>query len=192
MMHHTQKVLEAFFLHGAWRLSGHVIELGVGQGKTTAYLAEAVARIIPLARFYACDTFNGFPHTEGKLVKGKLATGRRQVEDHIAAHPWNEYKPRVTLLEGLIEETLPTIEDPYGVHDKFRFAWVDLDLEKPTRFAIKWLEDRMVPGGIIGFHDYGFFNTPGIKPAVDQTLNWAKYDKVNIDAINTLFVRKKL
>ena len=44
MVHRTRKCLEVFFLEGCWRLPGDVIELGVGCGTTTAYLAEAVGR----------------------------------------------------------------------------------------------------------------------------------------------------
>ena len=101
-------------------------------------------------------------------------------------HPYGNYTEGVTLVEGMVENTLPTLDDK-----TFCFAWVDMDLAKPTRYGIKWLEDRMVKGGIIGFHDYGFHLTPGIKPAVDSTLNWSKYSIVGVNAINTIFVRRK-
>lgn len=186
MYHRTQKVLEAFLVHGGWRASGDVLELGVGKGTTTAYLAEAVSRAGSNKKYYACDTFCGLPHTEGNLKKGSIKYGMKTVLQTLSDHPYGDFTKRVTLVEGMIENTLPEIAD-----SEFCFAWVDMDLAKPTKYAIKWLEDRMTKGGIIGFHDYGFHGTPGIKPAVDSTLNWSKYQRMNIEAINTIFVQKK-
>lgn len=52
---------------------------------------------------------------------------------------------------------------------------MDMDLYQPTSFAYKFLEDRMVIGGIIGFHDYKFVRCPGVQQVVDTEVNKEKY-----------------
>jgi O-methyltransferase len=68
---------------------------------------------------------------------------------------------RLTLVKGRVPETLAPHENR-----RWRFAHLDMDLYEPTRAAIEWLWPRMVPGGIIFFHDYGVL--PGVKKAVDD------------------------
>ncbi len=60
-------------------------------------------------------------------------------------------------------------------YKKFCFAWVDADVYQATTFGYKFLEDRMVIGGVIGFHDYGFALTPGVTKVVDTEVNYIKY-----------------
>jgi hypothetical protein len=55
----------------------------------------------------------------------------------------------VTVMRGLVETQLPLLDSV-----RFSFAFLDLDLEEPTRMATKFLLPRMLPGSRIGFHDY--------------------------------------
>lgn len=51
---------------------------------------------------------------------------------------------------------------------KFSFVHIDVDLYQPIRNSLEFFYNRMLPGGIIVFDDYGFTFFPGAKKAVDE------------------------
>jgi hypothetical protein len=59
------------------------------------------------------------------------------------------------LIKGDIEETMPKFlkENP-GF--KASFIYIDVDIERPTYYALKYLWDRLLPGGIILFDEYEY------------------------------------
>jgi O-methyltransferase len=183
--HRAYVCLQAFYLHGPLKMGGDVIEMGVYRGSTTVRLAEAVSRCSLDKKVYACDTFRGLSHTEGNLKKGSMRCDVDQFVENLKSYPQGDYSDVVVPVVGRIERTLKTLEDK-----RFCFAWLDMDLETPTRFGIKWLEKRMLVGGIIGFHDYDFHLCPGIKKAVQEEVNWDAYKHLNIPAINCYFIKK--
>ena len=155
-------------------LPGDVIELGVAKGDTAFPLANLMQIMRANKKLYACDTFTGIPYddaivSDAMCKKGEINCG------NVFKDVLNIRKdPNIVCVEGLIENTLV----PQLGINKFCFAWVDLDLYQSTSFGYKFLEDRMVPGGIIGFHDYKFFRCPGIERVVDQELNRQKYKEI--------------
>ena len=59
------------------------------------------------------------------------------------------------LIEGDVEITLPKfIADNPG--QRISLLYMDLDIERPTYIALKYLWDRVVPGGIIVFDEYEY------------------------------------
>jgi hypothetical protein len=85
------------------------------------------------------------------------------------------------LIKGDVETTLPSfLEENPG----FRTAliYIDVDLERPTYNALKYLWDRLLPGGIIVFDDYNFGN---IKNVVDYYVQRNIISKYDVDIIDT-------
>ena len=150
-------------------LPGDVLELGVASGRTALALAGFCHEMAPTKLVFACDTFNGLPDSEGKLQEGDLNYGKM-----VEAMLFHSHLRNVVVVNGRIETQLPLrLPDR-----RFCFAWVDLDLYSPTSFAYKFLEDRMVPGGILGFHDYRFPKCPGIDKVVDEELDRDKFEEI--------------
>lgn len=59
------------------------------------------------------------------------------------------------LIEGDIEDTLPQfLIDHPGL--RISLLYIDVDIERPTYNALKYLWDRVVPGGIIAFDEYEY------------------------------------
>jgi hypothetical protein len=150
---------------------GDVIECGVGYGGTSLPMALWLLENCPDKRLFACDTFSGLPHDERR---GQLRAGE-----------WNfgEAFPRcvdllplgnVRVIRGRIEDTLPKLTNA-----RFCFAFLDLDLYLSTSAAAEWLTDRMVTGGILGFHDYGFQRTPGVDDVVDLEIDKTKFRRID-------------
>ena len=59
------------------------------------------------------------------------------------------------LIEGDVEQTLPKFKSE---NPGFRISllYIDVDIERPTYNALKYLWDRVVPGGIIVFDEYEY------------------------------------
>lgn len=161
-------------------VSGDVIELGVGFGGTSIPLALWMLENTPDKRLFACDTFSGLPYSEGGLIEGEWDCGERFIGASRCLRLGN-----VRAMRGRVEDTLPSI-----AHLRFCFAWLDLDLYLSTSAANEWLTDRISPGGIIGFHDYGFSRCPGIQKVVDEELKKTKYEQVML-ADSCIFFRRK-
>lgn len=159
-------------------LEGDVIELGLGTGRNAFHLARVVKDLGLNKKVYSCDTFGGLPYTdEGSGIKNRLMKGGWYYLT-LAQFKLEAMKEALTdiliPIVGLVEETLPK-----QLSDKqFCFAWLDLDLYKPTVYGYKFLEERMTKGGIVGFHDYGNEMCPGIKKVVDETLDRNKFQQV--------------
>lgn len=158
-----------------WRLveqsakleAGVLIEIGVWRGGTAALIAMQARDLGLCDTVYACDTFSGIvkagaedPH----YVGGEHAdTSRRSVEQFF-------YKTlkldNIQILTGVFpEETGGLVENL-----KFRFCHVDVDVYQSAKDVTEWIWERLVPGGMIVYDDYGWDTTPGITRYVDAQL----------------------
>jgi len=76
-------------------------------------------------------------------------------------------KPRVRLIEGDIQATLPRfVASRPGL--KTRLVHLDADLYEPTKLALECLWDSLSPGGVLLLDEYGFDLFPGEAAAVDE------------------------
>lgn len=165
------------------RLPGEVAECGVGFGQTTFLLDRIV---MPWEKsLYAFDTFSGLPYNDeirsrDMCLKGEMNHGVDffSIFDEL---DMTAIKP----IEGLVETTLMKFKQK-----NFCFVWLDMDLYQPTSFAYKFFEDRMVDGGIIGFHDYNFSRCPGIRKVVDTEVDYGKYE-TELNEDTCYFIKKK-
>ena len=59
------------------------------------------------------------------------------------------------LVDGDVEYSLPNFlkENPGFM---ISLLYIDVDIERPTYFALKYLWDRIVPGGVIVFDEYEY------------------------------------
>ncbi len=143
--------------------AGEYIELGTLHGGTARMIWKCLA---PAARLFCFDTWTGF-------VAEDLAAESDDAWDRIV-FPSPELLDVRELVTGTRAEDASLVLVPGHVpgslaaYDdlRFRFAHLDMDLWQPTAAAVQWLWPRMVPGGILVFHDYGI--SAGVKRAVDE------------------------
>jgi len=192
LMQSTMQVFNRYCIYHmimSREVRGDVIELGVGTGKNSFHLARVVDDLSLNKRVYACDTFQGLPYTdEGTGIESSLKKGGwfhitlEQFRLEIAKEKLNGV---LIPVQGLIEKTLPA-----QLKDKrFCFAWLDMDLYKPTVLGYKFLEDRISVGGILGFHDYKNKMCPGIVKAVDEEVNKNKFEQIFCKGSSIFFKR---
>ena len=72
----------------------------------------------------------------------------------------------IEILGGIFpEETGGKVENL-----KFRFCHIDVDVYLSTKDVTEWIWERLVPGGIVVYDDYGGDTTPGVARYVDTQL----------------------
>ncbi len=142
-------------------VAGNVAEVGVAQGDFAQYIHEAFLE----RKLYLFDTFSGFDSDEfqADVQEFNVPENRKNVYNNCSAESVLKRmkKPENCIVrQGLFPATVE------GIDDTFAFVSLDCDLYKPLMAGLHYFYDRMVSGGIIFVHDYGFSVYGGSKKAV--------------------------
>ena len=165
-------------------LPGDIVELGVYRGASLMSWANflEIRNMGDRAKqVIGFDNWKGFTCLDPKDGKEDLrvnkVTGgydggafREILQDAIAVYDRDRfipYKPRIILVDGQIEETVPRfVEDQPGL--RICLLHVDCDLYRPTKVGLEHLWPRVVPGGVVVFDDYGIRPWEGESAAADE------------------------
>lgn len=163
-------------------LGGDVAECGVAYGHLT-FILDSFVRAAGKS-LLAFDTYSGMPYDDSANLDDPCLAGEMDYgKDFFQVYDQLE-KTSIIPVSGLVEKTLAQ-----HAHKKFCFVWLDMDAYQPTSYAYRFFEDRMVAGGVIGFHDYGFSRCPGVETVVKEEVNYFKYETVR-DADTCYFIRR--
>ena len=119
------------------------LEFGTYKGKSINFCSS----LIPEAKFYGFDSFEGLPESfsiwkRGRFdIKGKLP----------------KVNKNVSLIKGYFNETLPKFLEEHK--EKAAFIHIDCDLYSSTKTIFDNIYDRIVPNTVIQFDEY--YNYPG-------------------------------
>ena len=119
------------------------LEFGTYKGE----LINFCSSLIPEAKFYGFDSFEGLPETSGVWVKGEF-----DVKEKLP-----KVNKNVSLIKGYFNETLPKFLEEYK--EKAAFIHIDCDLYSSTKTVFDNIYDRVVPNTVIQFDEY--YNYPG-------------------------------
>lgn len=165
-------------------LPGDIVELGVYRGTTLmtwANFLEIRNMGDRQKQVFGFDNFAGFTsltEKDGKcdqavekVVSGfdsscfeEILTDAISIFDRDRFIP---YKPRVILVKGNIEETVPRfVEEHPGL--RISLLHFDCDMYEPTRIALEQFWHLVVPGGVVLFDEYGIRPWEGESRAVDE------------------------
>lgn len=165
-------------------LPGDIVELGVYRGSslmTWANFLEIRNMGDRHKKIVGFDNFKGFGDFDDKDGQEKPEFGKQaggfnsqdfeeQLRDAINIFDHDRfipYKPRIHLVKGNIEETIPKyIEENPGM--RISLLHFDVDLYRPTKVALEYMWDLVVPGGILVFDEYGIPPWEGESKAVDE------------------------
>ncbi len=90
------------------------------------------------------------------------------------------YKPRVKLIKGDIEETVPRfVKDNPGL--RICLLHFDCDMYSPTKVGLEYLWPLVVPGGVVLFDEYGIRPWEGESKAVDEYFAGKKVNIRHLD-----------
>ena len=147
--------------------SGSLIEIGVWRGGTGALIAKQAKNCGITDKVFLCDTFTGVVKAGEKdsvYRNGEHADTSLQKVENLIIKRMN--LDNVELLEGIFpDQTGQRVE---GM--QFRFCHIDVDVYQSAKDVVEWIWDRMVPGGIIVYDDYGFYGCDGITKHVDEQM----------------------
>jgi O-methyltransferase len=150
----------------ARNLHGNYAEFGVYRG-ACSWMVLSTAGLQPNRRLHLFDTFEGIPETRlseserSARFDGRLHdTSAAYVADLLA--PWD---PIPQLWPGDVFETIPAADT-----GDLAFVHMDLNAAAPTRHVLEHIYDRLVPGGVVVFDDYGFRGYEAQRGLIDEAL----------------------
>jgi hypothetical protein len=164
------KLLHRFqFFDRVKDLPGDIVEVGVFKGSGIATFSKFVDIFCPNSnkRIIGFDIFDDPNKTDilskdSDIDKDTMLTVYSKVESSELSlsnvlerlNNMNIAK-KYTLVKGDVENTLPTfIKDNPGF--RASLIYIDVDLERATYNTLKYLWDRLLPGGIIVFDEYEY------------------------------------
>lgn len=171
-------------LNHALLFDGDVVECGVASGAVTFPMADMVKSSKTGKTVYACDTFSGLPYDDCLDPNMTHKKGEFNYGLNFKNIMANRTDLKIRTVEGLVEDTL---EENLG-GKQFCFVFLDMDLYKPTKFALKFFLDKMSIGGIIGLHDFDWRKCPGIRKAVEEELT-SNYKQIFFNDYTIFFQR---
>ena len=143
---------------------GDFAECGVYKGGTAFLIADTlVNNSVQERKLHLFDTFAGMPATAKEdpsgMKEGQLGdTSLSAVEEYLKKFPFIVFHP------GLIPETFEVVKDR-----KFAFVHIDVDLYQTSKDCCNFFYDRLIPGGVMIFDDYGMlYFKDSEKRAVDE------------------------
>jgi hypothetical protein len=155
-------------------LPGEVVECGVYKGASLLRLLSfrELLEAPDSRKVIAFDAFGRFPRTNDRDDNTWLEGFEREGGDGISVGELERVLARkgfrnTELVPGDINQTVPAY---VASHGQLRIALlhIDVDCYEPTVTALEHLFDRVVPGGLVVFDDYG--RVAGASRAVDEFL----------------------
>ena len=149
-------------------IAGDVVECGCARGGSAALMALTLRQLGSQRKLWLFDTFEGLPAPSlqdpdfeiADLFTGTCVGTLREVRglfDRLGV------AGDVTFVKGLFQETLPIT--PIR---RIALLHIDGDWYESVKVCLDSLYDKVVPGGVIQFDDYGYWE--GARKAVDEFL----------------------
>ncbi len=173
--HWTMTQIDRYRSYELWKLveqssklkEGSLIEIGTWCGGSGG-LIGSIARSSGISdTFYMCDTYKGIVKVDksqdSRMENGMLDDATYECVDFLINKVLGI--ENVKILEGIFpDDTSHHIPDD----EKFRFCHIDVDVYRGSEDIVAWIWDRLVPGGIIVYDDYGFDTADGVTKHVEE------------------------
>ncbi len=151
-------------------IPGAIAECGVFKGSTSKFLLEyrRNAGFEQTKKIKLYDSFEGLAEPSlsdsgTNMRRGDYLGVVQEVKSNLAGYD------NLHFYKGWIPHCFD-LESP----DRYSFVHIDVDFYEAVRDSLVFFGERMVSGGIIVFDDYGCYETPGAKKAVDEFANQSK------------------
>ena len=156
-------------------LDGDVIECGVFRGRSLRMICKTIHSLAGRRKtVLGLDTFEGFPEGSVSAVDASLFRPISRLQGKfrdagdvpgLLADFADIFDIALDIRKGRFEDTLPDVCDR-----QYCFIHLDCDTYRSHMQCLAALYDRLVPGGVIVFDDYGSKEWPGASAAVDDFL----------------------
>jgi len=145
--------------------SGAYIEIGVWKGGSGALIAKRMDLCAIKETIYLCDTFKGVVKAgpNDPVYKGG-EHGDASEDNVIDLISSLKISTKIKVLKGVFPESTQHLVEPQA----FRFCHIDVDVYNSAKDIVDWIFDKLVPGGVIVFDDYGHYSSEGIAAYVES------------------------
>lgn len=159
------RLYELWSLVGQVRdIEGDILEVGVWRGGSGCLIA-AKAQIEGIdATVYLCDTFRGVVKAGDRDTEyrgGEHADTSAAVVIDLARRVGVQ---RIRVLEGVFPDDTADQVSARAL----RLAHIDVDVYESARDVFDWVWERLSPGGVVVFDDYGFYSCEGVTRFVNE------------------------
>lgn len=164
------KLLHRFqFFEKVKHLAGDIVEVGVFKGSGIATFSKFIEIFMPNSnkKVIGFDIFDDsmkeqildkdgmFDKEKMNIVYSKVNQSELSLESVTARLDSMNIHKKYMLVRGDVEETLPKfVQINPGL--RVSLIYIDVDLDRPTYATLKYLWNRLLPGGIIVFDEYEY------------------------------------
>ncbi|HNA89558.1 MAG TPA: TylF/MycF/NovP-related O-methyltransferase [Anaerolineales bacterium] len=142
-------------------------EVGVYKGGTSYFIASIAKHLGMSIHHFCFDTFEGHPVEDiNKTIETSHLPNMFNDTSFDSVKTYLKQFGNVEVHKGRIQDTANILND-LTMH----FVHLDMDIYEPTLFALRFFDNKMVPGGVILLDDYGFETCPGIERATNEFLS---------------------
>ena len=173
VLSHVQRatLVDVYRLYELWQLveqvaplDGDILEVGVWQGGSGCLMAARTRLDRTGATVYLCDTFEGVVKagsSDSEYKGGEHAdTSPQKVADLVQELDLHN----VRVIKGVFpDETGEEVESR-----ALRLVHIDVDVYESARDVFDWAWERIVPGGVVVFDDFGFYSCEGVTRLVNE------------------------
>lgn len=157
-----------------------ILEVGVWRGGTAGIMAQQLANVKSTATIYLADTFTGVAKAgknDAFYAGGEHSDTSQAIVEDLLQHK-SQYT-KYTILKGIFpddtEQLIPATE-------KFGLCHIDVDVYSSAKDILEWVWDKMIPGGVVVFDDYGFHTCTGVTRLVEEYTD--RTDRLTIHNLN--------
>lgn len=144
------------------QVTGAIVECGTAAGGSAALMALTLKELGARRDVWLFDTFEGLPAPTGKDPADACQfTGEFRVDLSRVQRTFADFGLSAHFVKGLFRDTLPVSET-----GSIAVLHVDGDWYESVMDCLVHLYDRVSPGGIIQFDDYGHWE--GARKAVNE------------------------
>jgi len=149
-------------------IPGDLVECGTALGGSAALMALTLRQLEARRTLWVFDTFEGLPaptRADPDFEVANLYAGScvGTLEEVQSLFTQLQVRDRVQFVKGLFQDTLPAV----GI-SQIAVLHIDGDWYESVKTCLDHLYDKVAPGGIIQFDDYGYWE--GARKAVDEFL----------------------
>jgi O-methyltransferase len=147
------------------KLDGGILEVGVWRGGTGALIAKRALSAGSKDTVYLCDTFKGVVKA-GSHDADYKGGEHSDTSQHIVETLLRTLDiTNVRILKGVFPDETAHLIEPGA---RFKLCHIDVDVYQSAKDVMAWIWERMVPGGIVVYDDYGFIRCEGITRYVNE------------------------
>ncbi len=169
--------------HQVLPVKGDFVECGVYRGFCSAVIAEYLDFGKIKKIFYLYDTFEGIPEAYDSENRDEPEYAAPGIYESVVDR-FSKYK-NVRIVKGIVPDTFAETAP-----EKISLLHLDLNSSKSEVAALEFLFDRVSPGGLVVFDDYGWAAYRAQRLAADEFVSKRGYRILEIPTGQGLLIKR--